>query len=38
VLADTAARIIVSGSDWQRDIEPELVQITSDKSKEDKSK
>lgn len=38
VLADTAARIIVSGSDWQRDIEPELAQITSDKSEEDKSK
>ncbi|MBR2457709.1 MAG: redoxin domain-containing protein [Bacteroidaceae bacterium] len=38
VLADTAARIIVSGTDWQKDIEPELEQITSEKTDEEKSK
>ena len=29
VLADTTARIICAGSDWQKDIEPALAEITS---------
>lgn len=37
VLADTAARIIASGSDWVKDMEPSLKLITSsDEGKKDK--
>ncbi|MBO5794272.1 MAG: redoxin domain-containing protein [Bacteroidaceae bacterium] len=36
ILTDTATRIICTGSDWQKDIEPALTEITSPKEEQAK--